>query len=323
MSTPLGHRAGKVLAQLRQGLADGTWPPGSLLPREVDLCDRFAVSRRTVRAALAVLAGEGQVEPRKRLGTVVVERQLRGLVGVQWSTEVRIIRRAEERLLAAGCLPASYSAGPDGWSPTGEAQFLTRLLDERARALLAIATPVDGGNRTLFRQLLRSGCRIIHLEPYSDADPREEFCMPDYAAWGAEACRRLRAAGAAAVIFVTTAPQAPYGLRLQRGMAEAGAMPPLVVDPHKPEATLALLHGKPIDSGLFFVGRSLAERMLPLLRSIGHRGPLLAHSSDGGDDQPPIVELLPAPRMACVDLALDRILTSGSASLRRTIGIAP
>lgn len=322
MSTHLGHRAGKVLAQLRQGLADGTWPAGSLLPREIDLCDRFTVSRRTVRAALAVLASEGLVEPRKRLGTMVVERQPRGLVGVQWSTELRIIRRAEERLLAAGCLPVSYSAVPDSWSPGNEAQFLTRLLDEHARALLAIATPVDGGNRSLFRKLVRSGCRIIHLEPHADEDPSEEFCMPDYVGLGVEAGRRLRAAGAATIRFVTTAPQAPYGRRLQNGMAGSGAMPALVIDPHQPETVQTHLRGLPRDAGLFFVGHSLAERTLPLLRSIGHRGPVLAHGSDGADGSSTLVDQLPAPRMACVDLALDHILTPGSARLRRLIGTA-
>ena len=320
MSTTLGHRTGKVLAQLRQSLADGTWPTGSLLPREVDLCDRFVVSRRTVRAALAVLASEGLVEPRKRLGTVVVERQPRGLVGVQWSTETGIIHRAEERLLAAGCLPVSYSAGPDGWSPDSEAQFLTRLLDERARGLLAIATPVNGGNRSLFRKLVRAGCRVIHLEPYGDEDPSEEYCMPDYVGLGSEACRRLRAAGAATVRFVTTTPQPPYGRRQQHGMAEAGAATPLIVNPQQPEATRALLRGLPRNSGLFFAGHGLAEEMLPLLQSVGHRGPLLAHHSDGGDELSSIVDLLPTPRMTCVDIALDHLLTPGSARLRRLIG---
>jgi DNA-binding LacI/PurR family transcriptional regulator len=319
MST-LGHRPSLVLAQLRQGIDDGTWPTGTLLPREIDLCERFAVSRRTVRAALAVLAAEGLVEPRKRLGTLVLERQRRGLVGVQWSTERGLIARAEARLLAAGCLPVSYSAGPDSWSRTAEAAFLARLLDERARGLLAIATPLEGGNQTLFRRLARAGCRVVHLEPSDDTDPGEEFCMPDYVAFGAAAHRRLREAGARGVRFATTEPQAPYGRRLLRGLAAAGGtVEPLVLTPGRPKALAAQLRALPPTTGLLFVGPQLAAGALPILRSAGHRGPLLACAMDSGGtvtDCP----LLSIPRLACVDAALDRILAPAAPRLRRLIG---
>jgi DNA-binding LacI/PurR family transcriptional regulator len=322
MST-LGHRPSLVLARLRQGLDDGTWPPGSLLPREVDLCERFAVSRRTVRAALAVLAQEGLVEPRKRLGTMVLERQRRGLVGVQWSTERGLIARAESRLFAAGCLPVSYSAGPDSWSRDAEAGFLARLLDERARGLLAIATPLDGGNPALFRRLARAGCRVVHLEPHGNEDPAEEFCMPDYVAFGAAACQRLRQAGARTVRFATTEPQAPYGRRLLRGLAAAGgAVEPLVLAPRQPESLTAQAHALPPATGLLFVGGQLAASTLPALRAAGHRGPVLACAMDSGD----VVSACPVlsiPRLACADAALDRILAPTAPRLRRLVGPPP
>lgn len=323
MSTPLGHLASEVLTRLRQGLADGTWPAGGLLPREVDLCERFSVSRRTVRAALAVLADEGLVEPRRRLGTMVLERQPRGLVGIQWSTERGVIARAEARLLAAGCLPVSYSAGPDSWSRSAEAVFLDRLIAERARGLIAIATPIAGGNPALFRRLARTGCRVVHIEPFADKDPPGEFCLPDYVAFGASACRRLRQAGGRAVRFATTEPQAPYGRRLMLGLTAAGgAIEPLVLTPHSPDMLAAQLREVPPSTGLLFVGPQLAASSLPILRSAGYRGPLLACTMDSSNETVE-VPLLEIPRLACVDAALDRILTPDASRLRRFIGPPP
>ena len=56
---------------LRVELADGQYALGSIFPRELDLCDRFGVSRFTVRNAMAELEAAGMVERRKAIGTIV------------------------------------------------------------------------------------------------------------------------------------------------------------------------------------------------------------------------------------------------------------
>ncbi len=64
-------RHAEIARDLREAIAKGTWPIGSVLPTELDLCSQYGVSRHTIRIAIADLAECGLVTRRKRLGTVV------------------------------------------------------------------------------------------------------------------------------------------------------------------------------------------------------------------------------------------------------------
>ena len=68
------HRYLKVARVLRKEIADGVYPIGSQLPTEHELCERFAVSRYTVREALRRLREDNLVVSRPRAGTVVIPR---------------------------------------------------------------------------------------------------------------------------------------------------------------------------------------------------------------------------------------------------------
>jgi GntR family transcriptional regulator len=56
---------------LRDHIKRGVWPAGSALPTEEKLCAQFAVSRITVRRALADLQAQGLAERRPGVGTFV------------------------------------------------------------------------------------------------------------------------------------------------------------------------------------------------------------------------------------------------------------
>ncbi len=56
---------------LRAELAEEVYSLGGIFPKELDLCERFAVSRFTVRNAMAELEAAGLVERRKAIGTIV------------------------------------------------------------------------------------------------------------------------------------------------------------------------------------------------------------------------------------------------------------
>ena len=64
------HR--QIFLVLREEIARDLYPTGAL-PNEETLCERFGVSRITVRRALADLAAQGVVERRHGRGTFVVE----------------------------------------------------------------------------------------------------------------------------------------------------------------------------------------------------------------------------------------------------------
>jgi GntR family transcriptional regulator len=63
------HR--QVFLVLRDRIARGVYPAQSALPTESALCEEFAVSRITVRRALADLADQGLVESRQGVGSFV------------------------------------------------------------------------------------------------------------------------------------------------------------------------------------------------------------------------------------------------------------
>lgn len=60
---------------LRTAIERGDYPVGSLLPTELELCQRFEVSRHTARAALARLMTAGLVSRRPGAGTRVIAQR--------------------------------------------------------------------------------------------------------------------------------------------------------------------------------------------------------------------------------------------------------
>ncbi|CAJ1510490.1 GntR family transcriptional regulator [[Mycobacterium] burgundiense] len=64
----------QVARALRQDIVDGVYPVGSQLPTEHALCERFSVSRYTVREALRRLREDHLISSRPRAGTLVVPR---------------------------------------------------------------------------------------------------------------------------------------------------------------------------------------------------------------------------------------------------------
>lgn len=63
----------RVKRWLKEGLARGRWPPGTLMPSEPELVRRFAVSRMTVHRALRELQAEGLVERVQGKGTFAAQ----------------------------------------------------------------------------------------------------------------------------------------------------------------------------------------------------------------------------------------------------------
>jgi DNA-binding GntR family transcriptional regulator len=68
------HRYLQIARTLRKEIVEGIYPVGSQLPTEHQLCERFAVSRYTVREALRRLREDNLVTSQPRAGTRVVPR---------------------------------------------------------------------------------------------------------------------------------------------------------------------------------------------------------------------------------------------------------
>lgn len=69
---------GPLWQQIRRALIrpmnDGTWPPGTKIPKEIEIMERYGAARMTVHRALRDLAAEGRITRKRRAGTVVAER---------------------------------------------------------------------------------------------------------------------------------------------------------------------------------------------------------------------------------------------------------
>lgn len=69
----------EIVGILLDEIGRGRYPVGGLLPSEMQLCERFKVSRFTVRAALAALTDKGLVTRRPGAGSVVVAKEQRAV----------------------------------------------------------------------------------------------------------------------------------------------------------------------------------------------------------------------------------------------------
>lgn len=57
-----------------KGIGRGRYPVGGLLPTEMELCEKYGISRSTVREALRQLRDAGLISRRRRVGTEVLSR---------------------------------------------------------------------------------------------------------------------------------------------------------------------------------------------------------------------------------------------------------
>lgn len=86
----------EINAALIADVKAGVYPVGSLLPTEHELCQRFEVSRFTVRQALKGLQDAGLIERRPGVGTIVIARQPREVFVQSVSSMTELLRYPSE-----------------------------------------------------------------------------------------------------------------------------------------------------------------------------------------------------------------------------------
>lgn len=67
----------QLLGIITKCIKDGTLRQGDMLPSEMELCDRFAISRSTIRQAFAALESDGLIERCRGKGTFVTAPKLK------------------------------------------------------------------------------------------------------------------------------------------------------------------------------------------------------------------------------------------------------
>lgn len=114
VKSPTEPAYARLAAHLRHMIADGTYPPGSQIPPEVNLGRQFNLSPMTVRRAISILTDEGLLKPLQGKGTFVQPfdwqhsgfslKPLADLISKASNTRVKILKiqtiKADERLAA-------------------------------------------------------------------------------------------------------------------------------------------------------------------------------------------------------------------------------
>ncbi len=112
----------QVEAILATGIADGAFPPGSRLPNEDELVERYTVSRTTIRQTIQNLIRRGLVEIRRGKGTFVTQpkftQELTELSGFVEDMKA-LGRHASARVLDKQLVPANESVARQLAIPTG------------------------------------------------------------------------------------------------------------------------------------------------------------------------------------------------------------
>jgi DNA-binding GntR family transcriptional regulator len=167
-----------VRSELRRLIIEGEFPPGSKLPNEDALCQRFAVSRITLREAVRGLIEEGYVMRRHGAGTfVTLGPALRNSLDTNFSyteylesTGLRVIKRV---LDAARTVPSDEVSSDLGLGEREEVVVVRRVrIAGGTPAIYSIDTiPADivdaerdlrDFGRSLYRLLASRGHVIDH-----------------------------------------------------------------------------------------------------------------------------------------------------------------
>ncbi|MER5963393.1 substrate-binding domain-containing protein [Streptomyces sp. NPDC002057] len=281
-----------LTAELRRGILDGTWPPGSKLPTERALATETGVSVTTVRRAYEDLVGLGLVERRQGAGTFAAHRPERTggqrIVGVLVPDTTfyypRVLQGIEKELAEAG---ARLVLACSHYDPDEEDAALARLLSAGVHGLLLVPglhTAADPGRRA--EELLALPVPAVLVErrlaAYGPGDPTEHVCT-DHEGGAYDAVRHLRALGHERLGLVART-DAPTTAPIESGFARAVtdlALPGAPAyerdvmarwDPDRADRALAALRAAGVTAALCFGDRE-AALMLGAARRAGVRVP--------------------------------------------------
>jgi GntR family phosphonate transport system transcriptional regulator len=112
-------------------LVAGVWLPGTQMPTEADLANRFAVNRHTLRRAVAALEERGLVRVEQGRGTFVQEHVIDYTVGKRTRFSEIISRQRRDpggKLLRALTVPAPPAAARELGLRTGQPTILIERL---------------------------------------------------------------------------------------------------------------------------------------------------------------------------------------------------
>lgn len=137
----------QVAQQIEAAIRDGRLPPGSRLENEIQLAERYGLSRPTIRQAIQHLVDKGLLVRKRGVGTQVVQAQVRRSVELTslYDDLLAAGRSPSTRVLERGTLPADEEVARElDVAPGTEVVRLRRLRlsGDQPLALLTNHLPV-------------------------------------------------------------------------------------------------------------------------------------------------------------------------------------
>jgi GntR family transcriptional regulator len=146
---------------IRERIVSGEWEPGSLIPSERELCERYGISRMTARQSITELVNEGLLYREQGKGTYVgqprIAQQLLRLTGFTEDMQSRS-HRPGAKVLSAEMWPADEATAERLRVKAGQPVYRLRrlrLADSRPLALETSCVTFIGCERLLERDLER------------------------------------------------------------------------------------------------------------------------------------------------------------------------
>jgi GntR family transcriptional regulator, N-acetylglucosamine utilization regulator len=163
---------------IRERIRSGEWAPGSLIPSERELCERYGISRMTTRQSVGELVTEGLLYREQGKGTYVgrpkIAQQLLRLTGFTEDMRARE-QRPGAKVLGAEMWPADETAADRLRIKVGQPVFRLRrlrLADAEPLALETSFLSFIGCERLLEKDLERDSLYQL-LDVVYDVPPVE------------------------------------------------------------------------------------------------------------------------------------------------------
>ena len=159
---------GRVVEWIGTRIVSGEFDSGSQLPNETDLGARLSVSRGAVREAVKALAAKGLVEPRPRIGTIVLPRHRWHLMDravVDWhrrTADTRFLHDLLELRLMVEPMAARFAAERASEAHLAELETAYAGMAEHADALPAAEEAFVSADLAFHLTILRaSGNQLV------------------------------------------------------------------------------------------------------------------------------------------------------------------
>ncbi len=180
----LQRRSGVALwRQIRDWLEyrikEGELAPGSRLPTEQELAERFGVNRHTVRRALSLLADDDMIRTEQGSGSFVREKVIDYAVGARTRFHENLLRQERKprgELISSGVIPATTEVAQALELDKGEAVILLETVGEAdgIRVCLASAHFPQSRFPGLDEHFRRTGSVTQALREYGVTDYRRK-----------------------------------------------------------------------------------------------------------------------------------------------------